>query len=167
MSPTDPSGAAPDDAADDDAGDPRDGRAASPVRRDRRGRGMRGILLPPSAPAWRSRAERFDDAILDAVESLERRVGKKVSRIEFAVEEVPPETVDPLSRTYDDESGVPLASSWSSTRSDPARVVLYRRPIESRAPQIEDLEDFVRDLVVEQVADILGMDPDELDPPPN
>ncbi|MDQ1702311.1 MAG: hypothetical protein QOF57_1563 [Frankiaceae bacterium] len=137
-----------------------------PVRRDRRGRGMRGILLPPSAPAWRSRAERFDDAILDAVETLERRAGKRVARIEFAVEEVPPETVDPASRTYDDETGVPLASSWASTRSEPARVVLYRRPIESRAPLPEDLEDFIRDLVVEQVADLLGIDPDELDPPP-
>ena len=146
---------------------PSDLPGSSPVRRDRRGRGMRGLLLPPSAPAWRSRAERFDDAILDAVETLERRVGKRVSRIEFAVEEVPPETVDPLSRTYDDETGVPLASSWSATRSEPARVVLYRRPIESRAPLPEDLEDFVRDLVVEQVADILGVDPDELDPPPS
>ena len=102
MSPTDSPGAS--------TGDAHNGGGASPVRRDRRGRGMRGLLLPPSAPAWRSRAERFDDAILDAVESLERRVGKKVARIEFAVEEVPPETVDPLSRTYDDESGVPLAS---------------------------------------------------------
>jgi len=139
---------------------------APPVRRDRRGRGMRGILLPPSTPAWRSRAERFDDAILDAVETLERRAGKRVSRIEFAVEEVPPETIDPLSRTYDDETGVALASSWAATRTEPARVVLYRRPIESRAPHAEDLEDFVRDLVVEQVADLLGLDPDELDPPP-
>src|SRR5206468_2125219 len=106
---------------------------------------MRGILLPPSAPAWRTRAERFDDAILDAVESLERRAGKKVSKIEFAVEEVPPEAVDPTARTYDDESGVVLASAWPATRSEPARVVLYRRPIESRAPHQEDLEDFVRE----------------------
>ncbi|MCU1678192.1 MAG: metallopeptidase family protein [Frankiales bacterium] len=127
---------------------------------------MRGILLPSSTPAWRTRAERFDDAILDAVETIERRAGKKVARIEFAVEEVPPEMVDPLSRTYDDESGVPLASAWAATRKEPARIVLYRRPIESRAPHPEDLEDFVRDLVVEQVADLLGIDPDELDPPP-
>ena len=154
MPPTEPSGA------------PTEPSSAAMIRRDRRGRGMRGILLPPSAPAWRSRAERFDDAILDAVETLERRVGKKVARIEFAVEEVPPETVDPLSRTYDDETGVPLASSWAASGSEPARVVLYRRPIESRAPMLEDLEDFVRDLVIEQVADILGVDPDELDPPP-
>ncbi|MDQ1680717.1 MAG: hypothetical protein QOI42_1576 [Frankiaceae bacterium] len=127
---------------------------------------MRGILIPSSAPAWRTRAERFDDAILDAVESLERRVGKRVARIEFAVEEVPPEIVDPASRTYDDESGVPLASAWPAVRAQPARVVLYRRPIESRAPHPEDLEDFVRELVVEQVADLLGVDPDEIDPPP-
>ncbi|MDT5014549.1 MAG: hypothetical protein QOD39_709, partial [Mycobacterium sp.] len=34
--------------------------------RSRRGRDMRGPLLPPTVPGWRSRAERFDMAVLEA-----------------------------------------------------------------------------------------------------
>ena len=30
-------------------------------RRDRHGRGLRGPLLPPTLPGWRTRAERFDE----------------------------------------------------------------------------------------------------------
>ena len=39
-----------------------------PRRRDRRGRGLRGPLLPPELPAARSRSERFDDLVPDAAE---------------------------------------------------------------------------------------------------
>lgn len=134
-------------------------------RRDRRGRGMRGILLPPTVPGWRTRAERFDDAILEAVEHIERRAGEAVTRIEFAVEDVPPEASDPRSRSYEDDSGVALAAAWRASSTEPARVVLYRRPIESRARRPDDLEDLVLDILVEQLADLLGIDPDELDPP--
>jgi hypothetical protein len=34
---------------------------------------MRGPLLPPTVPGWRSRAERFDMAVLEAYEPIERR----------------------------------------------------------------------------------------------
>ena len=37
-------------------------------RRDRRGRGLRGSLLPGDLPAARSRSEQFDELVLDAVE---------------------------------------------------------------------------------------------------
>jgi predicted Zn-dependent protease with MMP-like domain len=43
--------------------------------------------------------------------------------------------------------------------------VVYRRPLEARALDREDLGDLVRDVVVEQVAHLLGKDPDEVDPP--
>ena len=42
-------------------------------RRDRHGRGLRGRLVPAEVPLARSRAEQFDDLVLDAVEDLERR----------------------------------------------------------------------------------------------
>jgi hypothetical protein len=42
-------------------------------RRDRHGRGLRGRLVPDGVPLARSRAEQFDDLVLDAVEDLERR----------------------------------------------------------------------------------------------
>jgi predicted Zn-dependent protease with MMP-like domain len=43
--------------------------------------------------------------------------------------------------------------------------VVYRRPLEARAVDRLDLADLVHDVVVDQVARLLGMDPDDLDPP--
>ena len=54
------------------AGRPVRGRS-TPHRATRRGRDMRGPLLPPTVPGWRSRAERFDMAVLEAYEPIERR----------------------------------------------------------------------------------------------
>src|SRR5690625_5882470 len=59
-------------------------------RRDRHGRGMRGPLLPPTVPGWRTRTEAFDDALLAVVEELERRWSRQLAKVEFGVEEVPP-----------------------------------------------------------------------------
>ena len=44
----------------------------------------------------------------------------------------------------------------------PPRIVLYRRPLEFRAMDREDLADLVHDVIIEQVANLLGVDPDEL-----
>ena len=43
--------------------------------------------------------------------------------------------------------------------------MVYRRPLEVRALDRTDLADLVHDVVVEQVANLLGLDPDEVDPP--
>ena len=42
-------------------------------RRDRRGRGLRTPLLPADIPASRTRSQRFDQAVLEAVADLEER----------------------------------------------------------------------------------------------
>jgi predicted Zn-dependent protease with MMP-like domain len=43
-------------------------------------------------------------------------------------------------------------------------VVVYRRPVEARAIDDDDLADLVRDVVVEQVAHLLARTPEEIDP---
>ncbi|MFV3959808.1 exonuclease, partial [Mycobacterium tuberculosis] len=50
---------------------------------------MRGPLLPPTVPGWRSRAERFDMAVLEAYEPIERRWQERVSQLDIAVDEIP------------------------------------------------------------------------------
>ena len=40
-------------------------------RRDRRGRGLRMPLYPSGSPAARTRAERFDALVLEALEPIE------------------------------------------------------------------------------------------------
>ena len=130
-----------------------------PRRRDRRGRGIRGPLLPPSAPASRTRAEKFDDVVVDVIERVERSWARQLRGTEFAVEDVPPSDPAPW-----EEGTVPLGRCFPAESGQPARVVVYRRPLEARAFDAEDLEDLVRDVVVEQVAHLLARSPEEIDP---
>ncbi len=147
-------------------------------RRDRHGRGLRGRLVPAEVPLARSRAEQFDDLVLDAVEDIERRWERELAGVEFAVEDVPPvppEGVHPALEpevVADETAGgaVPLGRLLppgvdDRGRRTTARVVVYRRPLEARAVDRLDLADLVHDVVVDQVARLLGKDPDELDPP--
>ena len=140
---------------------------ARPVRRrDRRGRGLRGPLAPAGAPLNRSRAERFDDLVLDAVEDLEKRWGPQLEGVEFAVEDVPP----PAALSLDGDVPVPLSALLPAVADGrggehPPRIVIYRRAVEARALDRLDLADLVRDCVVDEVAELLGIDPDVLDPP--
>ena len=50
---------------------------------------MRGPLLPPTVPGWRSRAERFDMAVLEAYEPIERRLADRLAELDVAVDEIP------------------------------------------------------------------------------
>jgi predicted Zn-dependent protease with MMP-like domain len=128
------------------------------ARRDRRGRGLRGPLAPPHLPISRTPAERFDDLVLDAVEHLEEHWAEEMASLEFAVEDVPPPEAIA-------EDVVPLSRVVPAVPDHPARVVVYRRPLEARAVDPADLADLVLDVVVNEVARALGIDPDVLDPP--
>jgi len=135
------------------------GSDAPARRRDRRGRGVRGPLLPPGMPAHRTRAEQFDDLVLDVVEALQRRWGPQLTGTEFAVEDVPPSEPAPW-----ETEGVPLGRCFPAESGRAARVVVYRRPVEFRALDDTDRADLVREVVVEQVAHLLGRAPEEIDP---
>lgn len=144
---------------------PDPGAGARPgSRRDRHGRGMRGPLAvggplaPDGVPVARTRSQRFDDLVLDAVEELERRYAKELSGVEFAVEDVPDPTTGP------DEEDVPLGVLVEPGPNRPARIVIYRRPIELRTVGSSELSALVHDVVVEQVAELLGVDPEQIDP---
>jgi Zincin-like metallopeptidase len=224
-------------------------RAARIRRRDRHGRGLRGVLAPPGVPLHRSRAERFDDLVLQAIARLEPRWEAHLAGVEFAVEEIPaageltPGPVplarlepgsgtDPGSPGQDDlamwqelsgprepvghagpagagepgggergseergseanreagASGEPAASGGPESGGEPGsagqpggrddrvagggaevvprppRIVVYRRPLMARADGDEDLGELVFEVVVEEFARLLGMDPEDVDP---
>jgi predicted Zn-dependent protease with MMP-like domain len=136
-------------------------------RRDRHGRGLRGSLVPPGVPLHRTRSERFDDLVLLAVSQLEPRWETELSAVEFAVEEIPPAIAD-----CDDPDLVPLArlepgsaqAGEPESAAIPARIVLYRRPLMARADAEEELAELVLDVIVEQFARWLGVDPQTVDP---
>ncbi len=120
--------------------------------------------MPATVPLARTRAEIFDDLVLDAVEQLERHWSSELAGIEFAVEDVPPDL-----NVYDsdvlEDGEVPLArllpGQPGSDGMSP-RIVLYRRPLEFRAMDRDDLADLVHDVIIEQVANLLGVDPEEI-----
>jgi predicted Zn-dependent protease with MMP-like domain len=144
------------------------GRPPRPIRRrDRHGRGLRGLLVPPQVPLYRSRSEHFDDLVLLAVSQLEPRWEAELAGVEFAVEEIPPADL-----ASDDPEPVPLARLDQGSAdggspehpAQPARIVLYRRPLMARADGDEDLGELVLDVVVEEFARLLGLDPQIVDP---
>jgi predicted Zn-dependent protease with MMP-like domain len=150
--------------------------------------------VPPDVPLHRTRAEQFDDFVLQAVARLEPQWEAHLSGVEFAVEEIPPAGATatgprgqvPLSRlepgtappgqarppeprdagprpepliareTPDAEAGRP--------EPHPPRIVVYRRPLTIRADGDEELGDLVFDVVVEEFARLLGIDPTDVDP---
>ena len=136
-----------------------------PARRDRHGRGLRGRLVPATVPLARTKAEIFDDLVLDTVESLERRYAKELAGVEFAVEDVPPDSTSTTPTCWRTARcrWPGCCRAGPAGRSVPPRIVLYRRPLEFRAMDRDDLADLVHDVIIEQVANLLGVDPDELD----
>ena len=148
-----------------------------PRRRERHGRGLRGRLVPPSVtiagtpvhvPIFRTRSERFDDLVRDAITDLEQRWSAELAGVEFAVEDVPPTGSGWDEGVVADETAggpVPLGRLLPADRGAAPRVVVYRRPLEARAGGREDLGDLVHEVVVDQVAQLLGLDPDVIDPP--
>ncbi len=160
-------------------------RPARIRRRDRHGRGLRGVLVPPDVPLHRTRAERFDDLVLQAVARLEPQWEAHLSGVEFAVEEIPPADSPaagphgpvPLSRLEPgtppagpgdespgpDEPGMP-GTADEEAGQHPPRIVVYRRPLMARADGEEELGELVFDVVVEEFARILGIDPADVDP---
>lgn len=132
-------------------------RVAGVRRRDRHGRGLRGPLTPSQAPISRTRAERFADLVDDEVRRLGARWGRELARVEFAVEDVP--GVDPLF-----DGPVPLGQTLPGDGDRPVRIVVYRRPVEARAVGDAELSQMIRDLLVEEVADLLGLSPESVDP---
>jgi predicted Zn-dependent protease with MMP-like domain len=111
--------------------------------------------------------------VLEALEPIEQRWGAELADLDLAVDDVPE-----VGETSPDEVvwgagvladvGVPLAQLVPAG-VDPegmpsrARIVLYRRPLEARARGGTDLADLLHEVLVEQIAEYLNIEPDVLD----
>lgn len=122
---------------------------------------MRGPLAPPDVPLRRTRADRFADLVLDAVERLEGRWRRELAEVEFAVEAVPPIEAIEAARHSDT---VPLCRLYRGGAGHSARIVLYRRAVEARAAGGAELAALVQDLITERVAELLEVEPETVDP---
>ncbi|MTD14098.1 exonuclease [Nakamurella sp. YIM 132087] len=114
-------------------------------------------------PGARTRAEQFDQAVLDAAAEMELRWPKDIASIDFAVDDVPPVPAGPIVPHQDIvlDGGVPLTRFTppgvdSRGRATRARIVVYRRPLELRAGDSGDLADLVAEVLAEQISAVLG-----------
>jgi predicted Zn-dependent protease with MMP-like domain len=127
-------------------------------------------LVPASLPAASSRAERFDALVLEALEPIESRWQEQLTELDVAVDDVPEVQEVQSRRTAPPEGvlqdgAVPLsrlvpAGMDSTGLPTRARIVVYRRPLEARAHDSADLSELVHDVLVEQIAAYLGIDPE-------
>jgi hypothetical protein len=139
------------------------GAGPAPTARDRRGRGRRGPDFLPGAPlgpvpAHLTRRELFERVAVEVMSDVESRWTEELAPVELAVEDIPvlPHTwVAPR---------VPLASLVPATATTPPRLVLFRWPIEHRADSRANLEALVLTVVVEQLADYLGVPAEDVHP---
>ncbi|CAL9531750.1 hypothetical protein SUDANB132_04048 [Streptomyces sp. enrichment culture] len=122
---------------------------------------MRGPVAPPQVPLAASRAETFADLVQDSVERLERR-WPQLADIDFLVLDVP-RAADSGTDGWSDQA-VPLGGTVTARDGRPARVVVYRRPVEIRSKGRDERAALVHEVVVEQVADLLGLTPETVDP---
>lgn len=137
------------------------------MRRDRHGRGIRGPVVRSDVPIAASPADRFDRIASSAVEHVEHRWREQLANVEFAVDLVPSTDVDPTHPTLDgaiESGGILLAQIIPGQGRRPTHIVLYRKPIELRARSIDDLEDLIHDVVVQVIANYLGLEPEVVDP---
>ncbi|WP_407552590.1 metallopeptidase family protein [Streptomyces sp. Pv4-95] len=132
-------------------------------RRDRHGRGMRGPIAPPQVPLSVTRADAFIDLVYDSRDRLERR-WPQLSDVDFLVLDVPGFGPDEGPDTGADEETVPLGRSLPAAGPHRDRIVIYRRPVEIRTKNRDERALLVHEVVVEQVAELLGLAPESVDP---
>jgi predicted Zn-dependent protease with MMP-like domain len=121
-------------------------------------RGPEITPLLPGRPELPTRGERFDELVLDTVRQIDTRWQDRLGLVEYAVEDTP--------QLPDDWAGetVPLASLVRGQGTDPTRLVVFRRPIEHRCETRAELEAMVLTVLVEQVAELLGIEAEDVDP---
>jgi predicted Zn-dependent protease with MMP-like domain len=116
-----------------------------------------GPLSPRSVPAHRAPRESFDLLVGDVLAALESHFTVEPDQVEIVVEEaplLPPEWTD----------DVPL--SIVTAVADGHRVMLFRIPIMQRCLTTADLEDLVWSVILDGLAEVWHMSPDDLDPRP-
>ncbi|MEV6118803.1 metallopeptidase family protein [Streptomyces sp. NPDC052109] len=122
---------------------------------------MRGPIAPPQVPLAASRADVFADLVQDSVERLERR-WPQLADIDFLVLEVP--RLEGRAEPAWSDEAVPLGGVVPAQEGRRARVVVYRRPVEIRTKGRDERAALVHEVVVEQVAELLGLTPETVDP---
>ncbi|WCC79388.1 metallopeptidase family protein [Cutibacterium equinum] len=132
-------------------------------RRNRHGRGQRGPVVLPRAHGGRieridpTKAEFFMTCLAEAVDQVQGSCPGILDDAVIGAEDVP---------TMPDwtQGRVPLSSAVDRQDDSPARVVMYRRPLELRATSRRGLAILVHRTLVEQLSALTGLPVEKIDP---
>lgn len=109
-------------------------------------------------PVRRTPAEQFDHVAWRVMRAVVAPWTGRLGDVELAVEEVP---VLPAQWAA---STVPLASYVEAKGGQRPRLVLFRRPLEHRAENLTELEALLLTVIVEQLAEVLGIPAEDVMP---
>lgn len=134
-------------------------------RRDRHGRGFRGSLIPAPLPGYRTRSEAFDELVVESADRLRNLWPGTLDLVEYVVEEVPSD----LEALIASGALAPLgnfsrAESNATGLVKAAEITIYRHPLEALCDTAGQLRELVHEVLVEQVAGLMDMDPEAVDP---
>jgi len=115
-------------------------------------------LAPDGVPAWRTPAEQFDHVAWRVMRAVIEPWTERLGEVELAVEEVPVLPAQWSATT------VPLASYVEAKGGRRPRLVLFRRPLEHRAENATELEAMLLTVIVEQLAEVLGIPAEDVLP---
>jgi hypothetical protein len=115
-------------------------------------------FVASGVPARRSPAAQFDHVAWRVMRAVIEPWTERLGDVELAVEEVPVLPPEWSSST------VPLSSYVEAKGGRRARLVLFRRPLEHRAEGVAELEALLLTVIVEQLAEVLGIPAEDVLP---
>jgi predicted Zn-dependent protease with MMP-like domain len=130
-----------------------------PTYRDRHGRGQRRPLFGAWLPRYRTQSGMFDRIAEAEVQRLAHAWPDLFQSIRCTVEDVPP--TDPL--PWEDQF-VLRSRAFPAQHHQPARIVIYRRPLQTISSDPADLQILIREELVARLAELTGLNPEDIDP---
>jgi hypothetical protein len=116
---------------------------------------MFGVRLP----RYRTSSGMFDDMVASQIRRLSAAWPQLVKPVQFAVEDVPPSQPAPWEHDHSSHS-----QCFAAGHGTPARIVLYRLPLQMHVTDASELQWMIRDELVVRLAQLYGRRPEEIDP---
>lgn len=117
-------------------------------------------LAPRDVRTRRSPRTEFDEIVLAIVDRIRAHRPNEMERVEVGVEDYP-------LLPNDWSLPVPYSSCVRTEGAVPDRLVLFRRPLVTHSRGRADLTTLIFETVVDELATLWGVDPDEIDPTPH
>jgi hypothetical protein len=138
--------------------------------RDRHDRGVRGPLSttnplthqPAPVPDDPRPEQLFEQCVEDSIERIGTTCPEALLGVDIGIETVPSRAA--MWREFVSHDAIPLAAAVDADADHPARIAMYRRPIERRAVDRASLAELVHRTLVEQLSMLTSRSIHDIDP---